>query len=66
MPTILRRIDARVRRWLLAGAALLASLAPAALMPEGYAGEILQAIASINVEHIADIAAATNALTLMP
>jgi hypothetical protein len=45
---------------------LLASLAPAALMPEGYAGEILQAIASINVEHIADIAAATNALTLMP
>jgi adenylosuccinate lyase len=66
MQTILQRIDARVRRWLLVGAALLAPLAPAALMPESFACAILKSIESISVERIADIAAVTNALTLMP
>jgi beta-lactamase regulating signal transducer with metallopeptidase domain len=66
MQTILQRIDARVRRWLLVGAALLAPLAPAALMPETFASAILKSIESISVERIAGIAAVTNALTLMP
>ncbi len=66
MQTILQRIEARVRRWLLVGAALLAPLAPAALMPENFACAILNSIASVSVEGIAGIAAVTNALTLMP
>jgi hypothetical protein len=64
--TNLQRIVPRVRRWLLVGAALLAPLAPAALVPESYAYAILESIESISVEAIAGIAAATNALTLMP
>ena len=66
MQTILRRIDARVRRWLFVGAALLAPLAPAALVPERFARAIPKSIESISVEGIAGVAAATNALALMP
>ena len=67
MQTIRPRIEARVRHWLLAGAALLASLAPAALLPECLASAILlNWIESISLERIGSIAALTNALTLMP
>lgn len=66
MNTILQRIVAGARRVLLAGAALLAPLAPAALMPERFASAILNSIASISVEAITGIAALSNALTLIP
>ena len=66
MQTILQRIEARVRRWLLVGAALLAPLVPAALVPESFACAILKTIASISVEGIAGVAGVSNALTLMP
>lgn len=65
MQTIGRRIEARVRRWLRVGAALLAPLVPAALMPEGFASAILNWLESISLEHIAAIAAVSNGLTLM-
>jgi len=65
--TIRQRIDARARRWLLVGAALLAPLVPAALMPETIASAILlDWFESICLERIGGIAAATNALTLVP
>ena len=66
MQMILQRIEARVRRRLLAGAALLSPLTAAALVPTRVACTILDAIASISVEGLAGLAAATNALTLMP
>jgi adenylosuccinate lyase len=66
MRTILQRIEARVRRWLPVGAALLVPLAPAALVPDRYVSAILNWIESIDMERIESIAAVTNALTLMP
>ncbi len=67
MHTIRARIVARGRRWLLVGAALLAPLVPAALMPETIASVIvLDWFESICLERIGGIAAATNALTLVP
>ncbi len=66
MHSILQRIEAGARRWLLVGVALLAPLAPAALVPESFACAILKSIALISVEGIAGIAAVSNALTLLP
>jgi len=62
----LPRIEGRVRHRLLIGAALLAPLASAVLVPDSYAYAILESIESISVEAIAGIAAVSNALTLMP
>jgi hypothetical protein len=59
----MRRIETAVRRWFLVGAALLAS---AALLKDGVGYAILDAITSFNVARIAEIAAVTNALTLIP
>jgi len=54
-------------RWPLIVTALLAPLAPAALLAESYVPEIvLNWIESICVQRIGGIAALTNALTLMP
>jgi hypothetical protein len=61
--TIMRRIETTLRRWFLVGVALLA---PAALLPDGVGYAILDAITSFNVVRIAEIAAVTNALTLIP
>lgn len=66
MQSILQRITAKANRWQLAGVALLAPLAPAALAPESFACAIVNSIASISVERIAGIAALGNALTLLP
>jgi len=63
----LRPIEAKVRRSLLVGAALLASLVPGVLMPENAAALILfDWFQSICLDRIGGIAAATNALTLVP
>ena len=63
----LQPIEARLRRSLLVGAALLASLVPAALMPEsGAATLLLDWFPSLCLERIGGIAALSNALTLVP
>ena len=60
-------IDAKVTRWLLVGAALLAPLVPAVLMPDSAASTLLvDWFGWICLDHIGGIAAATNALTLVP
>ena len=66
MLRILQRIEAKLRHSMRVAVALLAPLAPALLLPERVAGAVAESMASISVEGIAGLAAATNALALIP
>ena len=61
--TAAQRLEARTRRGLLVCTALAV---PGTVLPEGAGDALLEAVTSCGAEHIAGLAAASNALTLIP
>jgi len=61
--TTRQRLETAIRRCLVVGAALLA---PVVLLPDSIGYAILDALSSFSGARIAEIAAVTNALTLIP